>query len=216
MNENNFAGIALEEAYRWFEILNKKYYQNKLDYPVITIQKSPRGKTMGWFTIDRVWTPKEEQNKDEKSKYEICLCGEFLNDDIHEVIGILHHEMVHYANKVNNIKDCNNQIHNKQFKNLAESVNLIVEKSKKYGFGHTTCSPELIKFIDETIKPSESCFEYFRNVPKKESKETKKTQFTYQCPECKEKIKAKADKIIICGNCSDIDSDNIIEFEIQE
>jgi ribosomal protein S27AE len=107
------------------------------------------------------------------------------------------------------VKDCNGQIHNKKFKSLAESVGLIVEKSKKYGFGHTACSEQLKSIISNEIKPDSSSFKYFRydfssGVTKKE-----KTIFTYQCPQCGEKIRAKKDKNILCGKCN-------CGFEIKE
>jgi len=208
----NIIGIALDELYRWFPILNEKYYSNKLAYPVITIQKAKRSGNLAWFTLDRVWINKNEEDKEKDSKFEVNICADYLNRDIHEIIGSFHHELVHYANKIAEIRDCNGQIHNKKFKNLAEGVGLIVTKSKKYGFGHTECSPELIEFINEIIKPNEKAFEYFRSIPQKiakPSKERKKSQFIYICPQCEEKIKAKADKNIICEDCG-------CKFEQQE
>jgi len=137
------------------------------------------------------------------------MCAEYLSRDGYEIVCTLQHEMVHYANKIAEIKDCNGQVHNKKFKKAAEAVGLIVDKSKKYGFGHTTCSEEFKAFIDESIKLNMECFSYFRNAPLKESTPKEKTQFTYICPQCEEKIKAKADKNIICGECN-------VEFEMQE
>jgi hypothetical protein len=205
MNDNNFVGIALDELYRIFEILNKEYYSNKLTYPVITIQKTKRSGNLGWFTLDKVW--KNKQSED--NRYEINLCAEYLNRTLYEIVCTLHHEMVHQANKMSEIKDCNGQIHNKKFKTLAESVGLIVEKSKKYGFGHTKCSDALKEFIDNTIKPDEKCFEYFRNISEDNKPKKDKTIFTYICPICNEKIKAKADRNILCGECNS-------QFEMQE
>jgi uncharacterized protein with PIN domain/DNA-directed RNA polymerase subunit RPC12/RpoP len=206
MNKNNYIGLALEELYRIFDILNKNYYSDKLTCPMITIQKAKRGGNLGWFTLDKVWVEKELEEK----KYEINICAEYLNKDIYEIVDTLHHEMVHYANKIADIKDCNGQIHNKKFKTLAESVGLIVEKSKKFGWGHTQCSDTFKEFINNTIKPNMEYFNYFRNVPPKEKSEPKeKTQFTYVCPQCDEKIKAKKDKNIVCGECD-------CSFEIKE
>lgn len=205
MNQNNFIGIAIDELLRIFEILNTTYYDGKLPTPMITIQKTKRSGNLGWFTVDQVW----ENKKDQDTRYEINLCAEYLNREPHEIITTLHHEIVHYYNQINNINDCNGQIHNKKFKTLAESVGMIVEKSNKYGFGHTTCSQELKDFIYETIQPNANCFSYFRNVPPKEEKEKKeKTTFTYICPNCEESIKAKLDKNIICGECN-------VEFELK-
>ena len=206
MNKNNHVGIALEELYRIFDILNKNYYSDKLTHPMITIQKTKRSGNLGWFTLDKVWESKDSEEK----KYEINMCAEYLSRSAHEIVCTLHHEMVHYANKIAEIKDCNGQVHNKKFKTLAESVGLIVEKSKKYGFGHTQCSDGFVQFIDGIIMPNMECFNYFRNVPPKAKPEPKeKTQFTYICPQCEEKIKAKIDKNIVCGECE-------CQFEIQD
>lgn len=205
MNQNNFIGIALDELYRIFEILNKEYFSNKLPYPMITIQRTKRSGNLGWFTLDKIW---ERKNADDK-RYEINICAEYLNGEVYDIVDTLQHEMVHYANKIAEIKDCNGQIHNKKFKSLAEQVGLIVEKSKKYGYGHTRCSDEFKKFIDEVIKPNVECFSYFRNLIIKEKKSTEKKIFTYVCPQCNEKVKAKAEKHIICGECG-------CDFEMQE
>lgn len=206
MNQNNFVGLALEELYRVFNILNENYFSGKLEPPIITIQKTKRIGNLGWFTLDKIWENKNTKDK----KYEINICAEYLCREPHEIIETLQHEIVHYTNKVADIKDCNGQVHNKKFKTLAEQVGLIVEKNKKYGFGITKCSDEFNKFIDENIKPNVECFAYFRSILPKENKPKKeKKTFTYMCPECKDTVKAKANKYIICGDCN-------CEFEIKE
>jgi hypothetical protein len=199
MNKNNYIGISLEELYRIFDILNKEYFSDKLDQPIITIQKTKRNGNLGWFTLDMVWKDKDSEDR----KYEINICAEYLNGNAYTIVGTLQHEMVHYANKFAEIKDCNGQVHNKKFKLLAESVGLLVGKSKKYGYGHTDCSDTFKKFIDNEIKPNIECFSYFRNVPPKDKESTpkEKKQFTYICPKCDEKVKAKKDKNIVCGQC---------------
>lgn len=199
MNENNIIGIALDELYRIFDLLNQKYYFNKLSYPIITIQKSKRSGNLGWFTLDKVWENKENTDK----KFEITICAEYLNRSIYEIITTLHHEMVHYANRVAGINDCNGQVHNKKFKRFAENVDLIVTYSKQYGYGNTSYSPSLKQFIDDEIKPNEKCFEYFRNLqPKQQNTVSQKKIFTYSCPQCNEKIKAKPERNILCCDCN--------------
>lgn len=194
MNANNYIGIVTDELHRIFDILNDKYFKNKLESPIITIQKS---KSPGWFTESQVWTDKTEKFP----KYEINISAEFLGSDIIEIVGVLQHEMVHYSNRVDDIKDCNGQVHNKNFGDSAESVDLIVEKSKKYGFGCTSCSAALITFIKDVIKPDLNSFQYFRYTFDTENDKKEKKTFTYICPECGEKIKAKENKCIICGEC---------------
>jgi hypothetical protein len=205
MNQNNYIGVALDELYRFFEILNKEYFSDKLAYPMITIQKTKRSGNLGWFTLDKVWANKSTEER----RYEINICAEYLGMELYEVVCTLQHEMVHYANKVADIKDCNGQVHNKKFKSLAESVSLIVEKSKKYGYGHTTCSDNFKKFIDDIVKPNADSFEYFRNVPPKDKEKKEKTLFNYICSKCENKVKAKVDIHIVCKECN-------CEFEMQE
>lgn len=54
----NVIGIALDELYRIFNILNKDKFDENLPEPVITIQKT-KGITLGHFTVDKVWKDKK-------------------------------------------------------------------------------------------------------------------------------------------------------------
>ena len=197
MGNNNVVGIALDELYRIFDILNKKYFNGSLEIPIITIQKAKSSGNLGWFTLEKIWTDKN--NEDEK--YEINISAEHLRDEINSIVGTLLHEMVHYRNKTNDIKDCNGQIHNKKFASLAESVDLVVEKTKKFGFGLTSCSDRLDKFIEDEVKPDESCFQYFRSIILKPKDETEKKTCTYICPECEEKVRGNKGIQIHCVTC---------------
>ena len=66
MNKNNYIGIALEELYRIFDILNKEYFSEKLSFPMITIQKTKRSGNLGWFTLDKVWVDKNQMRRNMK------------------------------------------------------------------------------------------------------------------------------------------------------
>lgn len=199
----NVVGIALEELYRIFAILNKDKFDGKLPEPVITIQKT-RMNAYGWFTPDRTWRDKNNEESDETSYNEINIDPRWFNvrtpADIAET---LLHEMCHYYNRVNGVKDCNGQVHNKKFKRVAEDVGLVVEKGKSVGFGYTSMSDELKTYMDEVVKPNEKAFEYFRSAPIKAAAggTKKKTLFKYTCPECGQEVKGKRDVTIKCGIC---------------
>lgn len=199
----NVVGIALEELYRIFAILNKDKFDGKLPEPVITIQKT-RMNAYGWFTPDRTWRDKNNEDSDETSYNEINIDPRWFNvrtpADIAET---LLHEMCHYYNRVNGVKDCNGQVHNKKFKRVAEDVGLVVEKGKSVGFGYTSMSDELKTYMDEVVKPNEKAFEYFRSAPIKTAAggTKKKTLFKYTCPECGQEVKGKRDVTIKCGIC---------------
>lgn len=49
----NVVGMALDELYRIFDILNRDKFDGSLSEPVITIQKT-KGTTLGYFTVDKV------------------------------------------------------------------------------------------------------------------------------------------------------------------
>lgn len=153
-------GKTLQELYRIFGILNEKYYDNKLPDPVITIQKT-RPNNLGHFTLGKVWQPIDKESISD-AKYEININPLNLNRSVEQIVGTLHHEMVHYDNKLKEVKDCSGQVHNRKFKESAERVGLICEKSKSYGWGFTTLCDDLNTFIQQIIKPDEKCFEYFR------------------------------------------------------
>lgn len=198
----NIIGEALDELYRVFNILNHDYYENKLPEPVITIQKT-RPNNLGHFTLGKVWKKKDEEADDTLARYEINLNPLNLNRSAEQIICTLQHEMVHYVNTISEIKDCNGQIHNKKFKEMAEKVGLICEKSKRYGWGTTECSDIFKKYITDKIKPDESVFEYFRiGGVEKEKKPREKKTFKYMCPGCGLVVKAERDKNIMCQDCN--------------
>lgn len=192
----NIIADSTNEMYRWFDILNEKYFNNELPRPVITIQKT-RKNNLGHFTLDKVWTDVE---KEEGMFYEINIASQSLNRDINEIVGTLLHECVHFYNKIKDIKDCSGNIHNKKFKKKAEEVGLIVTKGKSVGWGYTTNGDELNNFITEVIKPNKEVFQYYCSFPLKNTA-SNKTSFKYVCPGCGMKVRAKSGCFIVCGNC---------------
>lgn len=204
----NIIGTTLNELYRIFDILNSKFYDSKLPQPVITIQKG-RANNYGWFTLGKVWKNKNDENN---QSYEINITANNLNREAYEIVETLLHEMVHYYHKLNDIRDCNNNVHNKKFKVEAERVGCIVVNAKPNGWGYTSCSEELKNYIIDEIKPNPDCFSYFRQAPiefEKEKKPRNKKIFKYVCPSCGLEIKAKIDSNVLCGDCN-------IQMEIED
>ena len=211
----NVIGIALEELYRIFNVLNRDKFDGSLAEPVITIQKT-KGSTLGHFTLNKVWKDKNDEESEENAYYEINVDPRWFNSRTPvEVAETLLHEMCHYYNKVNNIKDCSGNVHNKKFKSSAERVGLVVEKGKSVGYGYTSLSDELKTYVENVVKPDDKAFEYFRSGAVKssgtgngEGKTRKKTQFKYTCPSCGQEVKGKKDVTIKCGHC-----DVVMEME---
>ena len=206
----NIIGIALEELYRIFNILNRDKFDGELAEPVITIQKT-RGRTLGHFTLAKVWKDKNDEESEDNAYYEINVDPRWFNSRTPaDVAETLLHEMCHYYNKSNNVKDCSGDVHNKKFKSSAERVGLVVEKDKSVGWGYTSMSDELRAYMNEVVKPNEEAFEYFRSAPVKESGGggRKKNIFKYICPECGAEVKGKRDIVVKCGLC-----DVVMEME---
>lgn len=198
----NVVGIALDELYRIFGVLNEEYFGNKLEPPVITIQKS-KSNVLGHCTTEKVWRQKDNGEDDDSACYEININPLHLNAPVEKIIGTLQHEIVHYANNVYGIKDCSGQHHNKKFKDLAERVGLLVEKSDKVGWGITEPDDRLLSFIKNAIQPDETAFAYFRTdiINQNDKPKKPKNIFKYRCPDCDLEVKAKAGRHIMCGDC---------------
>ncbi len=210
MNKQNYIGIALEELYRIFDLLNKKYFSNQLPAPIITIQTTKKSNVMGWFTLDKIWKSIEEKDfKDEK--HEINISAEFLRRDVSDIVETLQHEICHYYNKLADIVDYHGNYHTKKFKETAEKFGLVCHKDSKIGYGLTERSEQFNEFIKNEIKPNKDSFVYFRSfVLKKKVAERKKNLFKYKCEQCNTEAKAKKDTNLICGNCN---SEMVIQEE---
>ena len=191
--------IAIKELYRLFEELNKKIYKNELPEPAILIQNQGKHKgTLGWCTTKEIWADKENTIK----KYEITMCAEYLNRNIHEIAGTMLHEMVHLDNIRDGVKDCTRagKYHNKKFKAAAEAAGLIVELSDLYGWSQTKLSPDLIQWI-KTLNINLNGFKLARSFELAKKGTKKSSTRKYQCPYCENTVRATKDVNIICKDC---------------
>ena len=127
-----------------FDLLNARYFENALSRPVITIQSTP--KAYGHYTLFDAWSVDGEAGM-----REINIGAGTLSRPIENVVATLLHEMCHYFNDRNGVKDCSrgNTYHNKNFKAVAEACDLVVEHDEKYGFSITSPSDALLEFCVE-------------------------------------------------------------------
>ena len=98
-----------------FDLLNHRFFEGQLSKPIITIQSTPRA--YGHYTLYDAWSVDGE-----KGFREINIGAGTLSRPIEEVVATLLHEMVHYYNDLQGIKDCSrgNTYHNKNFRKCAE------------------------------------------------------------------------------------------------
>jgi len=141
------------ELYRAFDHFNKVFTGNNLPKPVITIQESGRKNAYGWFG-NSFWFDREMK----EGVPEINLSAEYLARGKDGILETLLHEMAHFYNAINNIKDCSSgQYHNKHFKKAAEMFGLKVERSKTRGYSSTYLTDASIAAIN-SLKINESLF----------------------------------------------------------
>ena len=116
-----------------FDLLNARYFENTLSRPVITIQSTP--KAYGHYTLYDAWSVDGEAGM-----REINIGAGTLARPIENVVATLLHEMCHYWNDKQGVKDCSrgNTYHNKNFKATAEACDLVVEHHDKYGWSITS------------------------------------------------------------------------------
>ena len=145
------------ELYRAFDHFNKIFTDNSLPKPVITIQESGRKNAYGWFGKG-FWYDNDQGT----GVPEINISAEYLSRGVNGVLETLLHEMAHYYNAVNEIKDCSSgQYHNKHFKRAAEMFGLNVERSGNRGYAYTSLTETSQQAID-TLKADESLFKDIR------------------------------------------------------
>ncbi len=184
-----------------FSKLNDKFFEGKLETPVITIAPDTC-RAYGWFTTFRAW--KETDNKESEGYYEINVTCDYLNRTPVEIATTLLHEMVHLYCEMNGIKDTSRSgnYHNKNYKKAAEDHGLIVTKVEKSGFSQTEPTTETAEYLDSlNLK-----FDLYRPTPEKEQVIKKSSTRKYVCPHCGSIIRATKPVRVICADCG-------VEFE---
>ena len=184
-----------------FSNFNQKFYNGKLQKPVITVSPDITKGAYGWCTTQKAWKEKDE----ESGYYEINLCAEHLARPFPEVCATLLHEMVHLWNLQNNVQDTSRggTYHNKKFKQVAEGHGLIIDQDPKYGWTITSLNDEAKAFIDG-LKEQE--FEIYRSKLPKIKKSKSSSSRKYVCPQCGLIIRATKKVHVICSECG-------VEFE---
>jgi ribosomal protein L36 len=212
-------GKINSELNRLFDILNTKFYEGKLERPIIIAQSNGKDKSsMGWCTTKKIW----KDHSANQYYYEITICAEYLYRNITEICSTLLHEMAHLYNLQNNIKDVSrgNTYHNKHFKQTAEKSGLIVEYDSRIGWSITKLNDETKDFIEANA--NKEVFTLTRGIhrgidiptgdeseepgatdPEEGAEEkTKQSSRKYICPRCKTIIRATKDVNVICGDCN--------------
>lgn len=140
-NNTNITGAVTDKLVEAFEFFNAELH-TELDCPVFTlIPNRGRQSYYGWY-----WQGRWKDGK--KTLPEINITADTLKRSVEEICETVIHEMVHYANNVAGVVDCNgNQYHNKHFKTRAESFGLKVEKVKNRGYARTALDEKAANMV---------------------------------------------------------------------
>lgn len=199
-----------------FDCFNRKFYNNELEKPVITMIPNASAKklALGWCSTKKFWINKDSN----EGYYEISICPEFMDRNIYEISETLLHEMVHLYNVQHDIQDCsrNNTYHNKKFKQLAEEKGLQISFNKKYGWHDTKLKPETMEWITKNLNIHliplvRGGLHISQSDPDKndgnngqnENIEVKKKKWKYVCPVCGNSVRATKEVHVICGDCNE-------------
>lgn len=183
---------AIVELERAFTEL-RSLFKREMPLPTITIQSRGRKSALGWFAPNR-W----QDGEPTPTIDEINICAESLAEHIEEIADTLIHEMVHYANKLDGIKDCSagGQYHNKRFRDAAIAVGLLVEKGPR-GWAHTSLSPELRERV-ASIKLDPAAFAICRHQCQHQKQETRMKKWRCRCTIIRAAVEVNA-QCRVCG-----------------
>jgi hypothetical protein len=179
----------LERAFLAFAPL----FGRELPLPVVTIQHRGRRAALGWFAGDR-W---QEATAGDRRLPEINICAESLARDTDDIAHTLIHEMVHYVNALDGIRDCSkNQYHNKHFRDRCHSVGLNSEKMGGRGWAQTSLSPGLLALVREVALDA-AAFAIFRPEEEQARPGSKMKKWTCGCTIIRAAVEVQA----LCIKC---------------
>ena len=195
--------VIIQKLEDLFEQFNNKFYEGKVQKPVITVSPDTTKGAYGWCTSWKAWKEKldsEEDQNDAPAYYEINLCAEHLARPFTEVCATLLHEMVHLWNLQNEVQDTSRggSYHNKKFKQVAEEHGLIIEQHPKYGWTLTSLNDEAKTFIEGM---HEKGFDIYRSKLPKLKLSKGSSSRKYVCPCCGLIVRATKEVHVICADC---------------
>ena len=194
---------TITELHKAFNMLNQAFYDNALPTPYIVIYETAKKSAYGWFTPSKVWQDADGNDV----MHEIALSAEYMNRDYVDVIGTLHHEMIHLYCHTNGIKDttASGRYHNKNFKNESEARGFYYPEDftpdKVIGWSQSRLTDETKELI-KSFQLDEAAFALARVIPQKKAASKSNSQSKYICPDCFESFRAKKNLNVMCGDCN--------------
>ena len=132
MKQTTKMSRAISAIEKYYNSTNEDFWDGQLPPVIVTCQSSPG--SFGHSTVSRVWKRKDDD------LFELNIACEVMDYPIEEILDTIIHEQVHIYCRINSINEVsrNSTYHNKKFKELAESHNLIcVYTGSSYGWNTT-------------------------------------------------------------------------------
>lgn len=211
MDEQSLKPV-IENLEDLFSKFNKKFYNNELQKPIISVSPDTTRGAYGWCTTWRAWSNREKVTdlakimsegigaiRDE-GFYEINMCTEHLSRPLANIASTLLHEMVHLYNLQIEVQDAcrRGTYHNKKFKEAAERHGLTIQRDEVFGWAITSLNDEAQKYI-ETLEHQQ--FQLFRRDLRKTKMASRQSTRKYVCPICGCIIRATRKVDVICAKC---------------
>lgn len=184
-----------------YDTFNSAFFGGELVKPVITVQQCARNKYNGWWTVKRTWF----ENKEDSGEYELNISAQFLDRSIVEIAATLLHEMCHQYASANGIQDCSRSgtYHNTQYKRIAESHGLTVQKAPSIGWSVTELGEHAQAIVSGFVQENPETLIYRSQVFKVQKVKSSSTR-KYVCPCCGMSVRATKTVNIMCADCNQI------------
>lgn len=195
-----------------FDLLNAEYFENQLARPTITIQSTP--KAYGHFVLrDDTWIATTG------ASVEINIGAGTLASPVEFLVSVLLHECIHYWLYAQGIQSCSRGglYHNRRFRDACLERDLIVTRSDKYGWSHTSPGDGLLEFV---LRNDLTDILLYRNemssIPINGGTGThdgidgsvvtrKSNSRKYVCPHCGMSVRATRAVHIACIDCGNVE-----------
>ncbi len=183
-----------------YDYINGRLFGGELEKPVITVQRDERNKAFGWYSTEKVWKERGEN----EGVHELNITAQYLNRSVSEIAETLIHEMCHNYARQNHIQDCSRggTYHNKLFLRIAEMHGLKVQCLPKIGYSHTELTEGTAALIAEFVKDNPESIIYRSPVFKGQTVRTSSTR-KYKCPICGQSVRATKEVRILCLDCNE-------------
>lgn len=193
---NNIAKEQMINVMDLFELMNKYFFDNKLDFPILNIEEK---KGANGYISPFLFSSKDN------SLHKIAINPDSFKRSEKEIISTLLHEMCHLWQLMYG-KPSNNNYHNKEFhlKMLElglETYDLDTGSSTGRKVTHRIIqNAKYETFFDNELSKKEWII-IKKNEFEKQTKYYNKSKIKYVCSNCNNKIWGKNNMKIICGDC---------------